>query len=155
MVNSDARDLDALIKTLYECMSFEPNARPDYERFRTLFAPGATILPPSDDEPASGPIGIEDFIISSQEAISGSKHVADNGFREREIHRVTQTFGSICQVFSSYESEVCLDDSVMSSRGLNALQLVWQGQRWWIISLAWDDESPNCRMPDCYLPKTL
>jgi len=152
-VNKDTEDLDAIIDAIYECMSFDAHELPDYERFGKLFSPGACILPPSDDDVSVTAVPLDAFIAISKNAIASSNHVAEKGFREWEINRITNQFGSITQVFSTYESEVCLDDSVLSSRGINGIQLVFQANRWWIISLSWDDESPKCPVPDVYLPE--
>jgi hypothetical protein len=151
-MSSDCLTVDALMDALYACMSFEANTLPDYDRFRKLFSPGANVLPPSDDSILVSAVSVDEFIETSQDTLASSKHVAKSGFTESETHRVTQDFASVIQVFSTYESRVHHEDLDLTGRGINALQLVWQDQRWWIISLVWDDEGPDARVPKKYLP---
>jgi hypothetical protein len=152
-MSEDCLNIDRLVEAMYECMSFEANRMPDYERFRGLFCPGANLFPPSDDEIGVSAVSVEEFIETSQATLQRSQQVAESGFTEMELHRVTQRFESVVQLFSTYESRVVLDEEVHTSRGVNALQLIWQSQRWWILSLAWDDETPDRQVPLKYLPQ--
>ena len=98
-------------------------------------------------------VSVEDFIETSQQTLASSKFVAESGLAEKEIHRVSHDFASLIQVFSTYERQVLDEDlDIPPSRGINALQLVWQDERWWIISLIWDDEAPDAPVPSKYLP---
>jgi hypothetical protein len=74
------------------------------------------------------------------------------GFYEQEIHRATERFGNIAHVWSTYESRNQADGPVIA-RGINSLELFWDGTRWWIASAIWDDERPDNLIPDEYLPK--
>ncbi|MCB9610104.1 MAG: hypothetical protein H6829_07055 [Planctomycetes bacterium] len=38
------------------------------------------------------------------------------------------------------------------ARGINSLQLVWDGDRWLIMAILWDQEIPESPIPDRYLP---
>ena len=151
-VNKDVLTIDGIVTAMYQCMGFPANSAPDYERFRTLFCPGANVLPPSDDEIGVSAVSVQEFIETSQATLAQSQHIAQSGFTERELHRVTQSYESVMQVFSTYESQVTLDGEHHTSRGINCLQLIWQSQRWWILSLAWDDETPDTPVPSQYLP---
>ena len=74
-----------------------------------------------------------------------------NGFTEREFNRVTRRFGNIAHVFSTYE--FTNDDKTDKGRGVNSIELYWDGTRWWISSASWDDERPNNPIPKEFLPK--
>jgi hypothetical protein len=39
-------------------------------------------------------------------------------------------------------------------RGINSLQLMNDGKRWWIVSLMWEGENPKLSLPAQYLPAT-
>jgi hypothetical protein len=43
------------------------------------------------------------------------------------------------QVFSSYESRRSLTDKPFE-RGINSIQLLNDGKRWWVLSIFWDTE---------------
>src|SRR5256886_12504503 len=73
-------------------------------------------------------------VMTHQDFVDGSdSSFVHDGFFEREIHRVTRTFGNIVQVFSTYEEHRTADGPV-EGRGINALQLFWDGTRWWVAS---------------------
>ena len=151
-MNEDVLSIDSLIEAMYQSMSFSPGSRPDYERFRSLFSPGANLLPPSDDDINVSAVSVDEFIETSKVTLDRSHHIAQNGFNEKEIHRVTHQYESVVQIFSTYECLVVVEDEEHRSRGINAVQLIWQSQRWWIVSLIWDDETPENLVPNTYLP---
>ena len=74
-----------------------------------------------------------------------------DGFVEREIHRLTRFYGNIVQVFSMYEEPRTADGPV-EGRGVNALQLFWDGKRRWVASAIWSDEDPAHPIPAEFLP---
>jgi hypothetical protein len=39
------------------------------------------------------------------------------------------------------------------ARGVNSIQLLNDGQRWWIINIYWMQESEENPIPEKYLPK--
>ena len=82
-------------------------------------------------------------------ALSGPLLV-ERGFHERELARRTERFGHIAHVFSTYEGKVAGDAPPM--RGINTIQLMNDGRRWWIVSLMWEAESPKLGLPAEYLP---
>jgi hypothetical protein len=77
--------------------------------------------------------------------------LVENGFFEKEIHRVTRRFGNIAHVWSTYESRHKPDGPVIS-RGINSLELYWDGARWWVASAVWDGERADNPIPQEYLP---
>ncbi len=59
-----------------------------------------------------------------------------NGFFEHEVDRETRRIGNITHVFSTYESRQTADGPVIH-RGVNSIQLLWDGERWWVTAAAW------------------
>lgn len=76
-----------------------------------------------------------------------------NGFFEREIGRSVDSFGRIAQVFSAYDSRRSVDDAKPFQRGINSIQLLHDGTRWWIVSVFWDSERAENPIPPKYLTK--
>ena len=74
-----------------------------------------------------------------------------NGFFEREIQRVTKTFGNITHVFNTYESRRTINGPA-TERGINSVELFYDGKRWWIASAIWDEERPDNPIPKELLP---
>jgi len=70
-----------------------------------------------------------------------------DSFFETEIARRTFVFGSIAHVLSSYELRRAPGDRTFQ-RGVNSLQLFYDGDRWWVLSIAWDNERPGNPLPD-------
>jgi len=83
-------------------------------------------------------------------AVDSSNAEVLKGFYEKEVHRVTQRFGNIAHVFSTYESRLKIDGPVIA-RGINSIEAFWDGQRWWIASAIWDEERPDNPLPAEYL----
>ena len=149
-VAADPRDVasaDAIIAALYEANSIMVDQKRDADRFRSLFVPGARLMPTFRGP--NGPAGIriqtvEDYVRGA----SGGQ--PRHGFSEREIARTTEAFGNIMQVFSTYEARRDSTDQ-KPTRGINSIQLFSDGTRWWVVGVLWDNERPDKPIPAAYL----
>jgi hypothetical protein len=74
----------------------------------------------------------------------------ESGFFEGEIGRVEERFENIAHVFSTYDSRRTADGEVFQ-RGINSLQLMWDGERWWIMNIMWRGVGPDSEIPERYL----
>jgi hypothetical protein len=63
------------------------------------------------------------------------------------VHR----FFNLAHVLSTYESRRTPDGPVFA-RGVNSIDLFWDGIRWWIASAVWDFERPDAPLPPELLP---
>jgi hypothetical protein len=77
---------------------------------------------------------------------------AANDFHEIEICRRVERFGNIAHVWSTYEGRRSPDEAPFL-RGINSIQLFHDGDRWWVMSILWDNERPGSPMPAEYLPQ--
>ncbi|PRQ07314.1 hypothetical protein [Enhygromyxa salina] len=154
---SDAHDVDSLdgiVNALYASVSFEHGRGPDWDRFRGLFDPSAVMVRvqpgvsdkrhPDHRELSS----IDDYVARTTAAVETGALTA---FTERELTRRTEVFADLAQVFSTYERSA---DAGEVRRGINSLQLVRHGERWWVVSLAWTDETDGGLLPSRYLPRS-
>jgi len=92
--------------------------------------------------------------MSPDDYINGSgQWLEENGFFEKEISRKTETFGNITHVFSTYESFHSESDEAAFMRGINSIQLLNDGTRWWVINIYWTQETSDNPIPKAYLPK--
>lgn len=152
VVSADPKDvnsMDAIISALYESNSIVVDTKTSAERFRSLFLPGARLLntgPMLDGKPGILSRSLDEYLKS---ALSGAPR---GGFRESEIVRSTEMFGHIAQVFSTYEARRNSSDN-NPTRGINSFQLFFDGSRWWVISVMWENERANSPIPSVYLPK--
>ncbi|MCE2900567.1 MAG: hypothetical protein ACK6DP_00135 [Gemmatimonas sp.] len=147
---ADVASLDAILTALYEVISGPAGQRRDWDRFRSLFMPGARLIPTSGQpgRPAVALAWSPDEYV--QRAAPGLER---DGFFEREIGRRVDTFGRITQVFSAYDSRRTPTDTRPFQRGINSIQLLNDGTRWWVVSVYWDTERPDNPIPRRYLTK--
>ncbi|MET2984985.1 hypothetical protein [Aureibaculum conchae] len=144
------KTLDSTLETLYSVISGEKGEERNWELFNYLFKPEAKLIPTGKKK--DGTVGAR--FMSAQDYIDSSgKWLVENGFFEKEIHRKTDTFGNITQVFSTYESFRSEKDSEPFMRGINSIQLLNDGKRWWVINIYWMQESKESPIPSQYLPK--
>lgn len=134
---------------VYDAISGPAGARRDWDRFRSLFIQGARLIPtgPSAD-------GIYRYRVMSVEDYIGQAGpvLEERGFFEREIHRTTDRYGPVVQVFSTYESRNRAEDPQPFARGINSFQLLHDGTRWWVVTIYWHGETPETPIPARYLP---
>jgi len=144
------KTLDSTLETLYGVISGEIGEERNWELFRYLFHPGANLIPTGRGK--QGNIGTR--YMTPEDYIDGSgQWLIENGFFEKEIHRVENSFGSISQVFSTYASFHSEADKEPFMRGINSIQLLNDGNRWWIINIYWTAETAENPIPPIYLPK--
>ena len=89
-------------------------------------------------------MSVEDYITGS------GSWLEENGFFETEVSRKTDQFGNIAQVFTTYESRRT-PEAEPFMRGINSFQLWHDGDRWWVVSIFWENETPENPIPDQYL----
>jgi len=144
----DVASIDAIMKATYDVISGPAGPR-DWDRFRSLFAPDARLIPtacPRDQACRPRTLTVEDYIKS------GGAYFLQNPFYEVESHRVEERYGHLAHVFSTYESRKAPGEEPFT-RGINSFQLFWDGTRWWVVSIFWNDESSAGPIPAQYLPK--
>jgi hypothetical protein len=145
----DVASMDAILAALYDVISGPAGQARDWNRFRSLFAPGARLIPTGRTPEGNARITVSDpegYITRSSAALS-------QGFFEKEISRQVDRFGAIAHVFSTYEARRKADDTQLLARGINSIQLFNDGTRWWIVSIYWQAERPDTQIPAEYLPK--
>ena len=141
--------LDNTIETLYGVISGEKGEERNWELFRYLFHPEAKLIPSGKNKEGT----IQARFMSPEDYITSSgKSLVENGFYEKEIHRVTEQFGPVVHLFSTYESYRSAADEAPFMRGINSIQLMHDGERWWILNIYWTPETPELPIPAQYLP---
>lgn len=145
---ADTESVDAIITAVYESISGPANQERDWDRFKNMFAPGAQLIPIRVTPDTTHAVfnSVEGYIERA------NPYFLKNGFFEVEIARKTERYGHMVHAFSTYESRAKEDDDKPFARGINSIQLLHDGNRWWIINIYWDAETPNQIIPDTYLP---
>jgi hypothetical protein len=147
---ADVSSPDAILTALYDVISGPAGKARDWDRFRSLFMPGARLIP-SRPKPDGGASATS--ITPDGYATSIGPRLEQSGFFEREVHKTVEQFGNIMHVFSTYESRRKAEDAQPFSRGINSIQLLKDGNRWWVVTIYWDSERPDNPIPGKYLPK--
>ena len=147
---ADTASPEAIVAALYDVISGPAGQERDWDRFRGLFAPGARLVPAAPRTDGSAPVAV-----SPDDYIKRSNATLLRGFFEREVSRKADGFGTILHVFSTYESKRAAADEKPFARGINSIQLMQHGGRWWIVTVMWDQERPDNPIPAKYLEGRL
>ncbi len=149
--SSDVASPEAIVAATYESIARAPGENFDWKRFRSLFLPTALLIPSTEQRGGAFDIlSVQEFIdwIDGATTIGGEQ---DSGFSEDGISNRIERYGDIAHVFSTYEKHFWGDDRNLG-RGINTFQLVQNDGRWWIVSIAWDEEIGAGPIPEEYLP---
>ena len=138
----DVKSVDSLLAALYDVIS-GPAGERDWNRFRSLFMPNARLT--SAEKAPDGLIHVRPSSVEDYVRLGGS-YFLKNGFFEKPIVSRVQTFGNVAQIFSSYESRHALGEAPFA-RGINSLQMLYDGKRWWVVNILWDEERPDNPLP--------
>ena len=148
---SKVSTLDSTLTTLYTVISGDKGEERNWELFKHLFHPGAKLIPTGKNQEGTT---IAKYMTPGDYITSSGKWLVENGFHEVEINRTINSFGNITQVFSTYESYFNKSDEKPFMRGINSIQLLNDGKRWWVINIFWMQESEDNPIPEMYLPKS-
>lgn len=146
---ADVGSIDAVIAAYYESVSGPAGTPRDWDRFRSLFMPGARFVTSRPTATGDAPLTLtpDQFIQFNQ------KYFEQGGYFEKQVYSRVDAFGHIAQVFSTYETRRRQDAADPYSRGVNSIQLLHSNGRWWIVTVMWDHERPGDEpIPPRYLP---
>ena len=146
---ADVSSIESTIKALYDVISGDAGKPRDWDRFRTLLYKDARLIPSGKNQ-ETGVFGAR--ALSGEDYIKRVEPVfAKDGFYEREVARQVEIYGNIAHVFSTYESFRSMSDKKPFMRGINSIQLINDGKRWWVLSIFWQAETPDNPIPKKYL----
>ena len=143
-LHEDVSTLDGIIKAYYEVVS-GPAGPKQTERDRSIHHPLANVM-------VTGITRTGERFLRMMSLKEFHENTPDDEFYEKEINRVVETFGNITHVWSTYEFKDKLNGPV-KGRGINSIQLYFDGQRWWILSWVYDSERTGNPIDPKYLPK--
>jgi hypothetical protein len=146
----DVASQDALVAALYDVISGPAGQKRNWDRFRSLFLPGARLIPTGIGPDMKGRARV---MTPDDYATASGPNLEKNGFFEREISRTSETFGNVTHAFSTYDSKRTAADEKPFARGINSIQLFNDGTRWWVVTVFWDSERKENPIPAKYLEK--
>lgn len=144
----DVESIDAILAALYASISGPAGETRDWKRFESLFHPAARLQP-------IVPTGANQFDLRDHTPAQ-YRDVAQpifdqRPFYENELCRRVEQFGQLAHAFSTYESRNDPSEETPFQRGINSIQLMQDGGRWWILSIVWDSERQGNPLPEGYL----
>jgi hypothetical protein len=144
--SNDVKSVDAIIAPLYEVISGDPGQPRDWDRFRNLFKPETRLIPTRKDD--KGELILK--AMTPEEYVQVFTSRISTGFFEKELHRTTESYGTVTHAFSTYETKEKKDGPV-TNRGINSIQMFFDGKRYYVINIFWCAESMGFQLPAKYL----
>lgn len=141
---ADVKSIDSIVAALYDVISGPAGQKRDWNRFRSLFWPGARLMPlvkPPGKPGMVRMLTVEDYVLRTE------PFFAKEGFFESALANRVDQWAQIAQVFSTYESRHAKGEKPFA-RGINSFQVFNDGQRWWVLSVLWENESEQDPLPE-------
>ena len=146
---ADVATPEAIVAAAYASIQRAPGEAYDWARFRSLFLPEAMLLPNPEQTGEPARVLSPDGFVAWIDSVTTVGGDGDHGFAEEEVHAVVHQYGDVAQVFSTYHKRFG-DSHQVLGRGINSYQLVRRDGRWWIVSIAWDEETGAGPIPAAY-----
>jgi hypothetical protein len=146
-IEEAAQTPTGLIEALYGMVSFGPGPEPDWEMFRDVFLEEALLVfSPTRTQPMR-PMGVDGFIQDWKDFFRDAE-LEDKGFYETIAGMEVTEFGGLAHAFVIFEPRVGSSEPERTVRGLDSIELAWDGYRWWIASITTDFEGPGKAIPE-------
>lgn len=136
--------IDSVITALYTAISGPPGGQ-DWDLEKQLYHEDARLVRTrvaDDGSPLLFSFDVDEFRAATEPML------ADQHFYEIETRRKLFRFGNIAQAFSEYEARDAAEGGNLLFRGMNMIHLFWDGARWWIMHIIWDNERDGVKLPD-------
>lgn len=138
----EAGSIDALVQSLYGFIS-GPAGKRDVGKIRALFHPECRFSVSGHKPDGSAVLrsfSVEDFLARAVPSW-------EKGFVEHEAKREVQQWGNMATVWTRYETSFG-EGMQEHMRGINALTLHFDGTRWWVMALHFQNEDATLKLPE-------
>ncbi len=147
----DVDSIEHIIATVYDVISGPAGAPRDWDRFRSLYYPGARLIPSRRDDKGV----VTARVLTPDEYVARGKDAfANQGFFENQVANRVEAWDRIAHVWSTYESRHAKGEKPFA-RGINSFQLINDGTRWWILTIYWEGEDTAHPLPEKYLKEAI
>lgn len=136
---------EGIAAKMLEFISFDKGEVKDWDEYRNLFLPNAQKFSIRSKPGASLRTQVRGMNIEEFVRYAGPSY-AKTGFEEYVIGLDINEFNGIATVFQSFYCR-SLDGSY-EARGVNAYQMVFLNNRWWIASTMFTNESDEVKLPN-------
>lgn len=145
----DVSTIDGMIKAYYEVVSGPAGQPRQWGRDATLYLPGIRFVIITEDAAGNATaqsMTHQEFVDSTEASLGGK------AFFEHEIHRVIHRAGNIAHVLCTGE-HMSAPNGPVEGRGIDSLDLYWDGQRWWIANAnLWEINTTKHPLQPEFLP---
>ena len=140
MTRADFRDIT---EAIYAAISGPPGPR-NYDRIRKYYTADARLIRTgigADGKPFAKSMTVDEH----EKDVSAL--LADMAFEEVEIAHEAEIFGNVARVRSVYRSVYGSGPKARHGRGINYMNLVFDGRDWKVASVVWDNEREGLAIP--------
>ena len=134
---ADVKSPEAIIEAAFEAISDE-----DWDRFRSLHHPNFQSVF------IVGP-GRQEFDTRSGSIQAFMKAIADRDIDQRPVHIIKERYGDIAHVLVTFETRNASSGELVG-RGVDSIQVLYDGTRWWILSVMSHPEREETPIPERY-----
>ena len=146
----DVSTVEGVVEALYRSVSFEAGGAPDWQLLRSLMLPGAVLAQPVRGGEEVELLTVDEFIDRFTRELEGSP-LQGSGFRETIARTEITRFGRTAHSRVVFESRTDGSSATSLGRGVESIQLVLTGGRWWIASIATELEQPGQPIPESFV----
>jgi hypothetical protein len=142
---SDQDDLetpDGVVTKIYDLVSFEAGAVPDWDKVRSMFIPEAVVVLRTSRE-ASTVFSVDGFIEDFVRFVERSP-AGEQGFTEKILNMKSLVFGDMAHVLVLYEAHIT-GSQRPPTQGVDSFSLIKKDGRWWIAAIT--NELPTADRP--------
>jgi hypothetical protein len=141
--------LNGMMKAYYDVVTVKKGEKVSYERDSLLHLPNVNVGWVQVTK--AGKTDFKYVSLKEYHRLS-DPYLEKDGFYEKEISRKVEHFGAIYHVFSTYESRN-IPGGKVNERGINSIELFFDGTRFWILGWFFDAERKGNPLPKKYLTK--
>lgn len=141
--SDDVKTIDSIIKASYEVVSGEKGVKRQWERDANLHHQKAVYSYFDNEKQMQATMTLQEFHKETDEM------TFQTSFYESEVNREVRLYGNIAHVWSTYETKLQKDGNV-ARRGINSIQLIFENNRWYIISWTFCGETNDNKIPKTF-----
>ena len=146
----DLAMVDGVVQTLYRSVSFGPGEEPDWDLFASLFFDNSVLAQPARGSQDVELWPVDQFIQSFKDDLV-TYEMKKTGFWERVAGTTCSSFGRVAHCDVVFEMRTDPNSPEPLGRGLDAVQMVKTGGRWWITAIATEHERPDRPIPEALI----
>jgi hypothetical protein len=138
----DVKSVESILAALYDVISGPPGER-DWNRFRSLFMPHARLT--SAEKSPDGAVRVRPNSVEDYVRLGGG-YFLKNGFFEKPI---------VSRKPATSQVSAAMNPATLPrpARGINSFQMAFDGKRWWVVNILWDEERPDNPLPKEFASK--